>query len=382
MEPRDRVHVPIAKPLALDASNMPTEVELDFGGLVQKLILLEEIVVQSLSLSEIPMITRKFGYDGASELLKSGRIKFLTDSMTCANIGQLAARTNGPVLPLGCYCFSAVHAWSPKEMISTQLHKIDEVSGLRGKQAQKLRKLTSERLAGFADDTGKLSDEQFNEDFANNVPALKRGISLAVRNKYGAELKPQEFSLNMVQVAESDWRAESDLRNRLGLGEQELHEVVGNGLSAACAVNVRLEVMQALSALSGFQNDGELPLLEERFAYLARQIDPNIHERRFVRVREITGMPEPDPDPDVHDVDLPRLLEITSGPEVVEFRRWLRTVDAFSDEELADAFHPVRDALGEAVRTPVGKGARFATTAVVGAVFPRPRSRSAFSTRS
>ncbi|HTP27212.1 MAG TPA: hypothetical protein VMK12_16360 [Anaeromyxobacteraceae bacterium] len=371
MELRDRVHAPIAKPLARDEStNIPTEVELDFGGLVQKLILSEEIVVESLFLSELPIITRKFGYDGTSELLKSGRIKFLTQTMFTGNIGQYTERTNGPVLPWGCYCFSAMRASSTKEMISTQLHQIDEVSGLRVKQAQKLRKLTSEHLAGFPDDTGRVAEQQFKEDFANNVPALKRGISLAVQKEYGVELTPQEFSLNMVRLAESDWRAESDLGNRLGLGEEELHEVVGNGLSAACALNVRLQVMQALSAVSGFQNDGELPLLDDRLAYLARQIDPNVQEGRFVRVREITGIPDPDPDPDVHDVDLPRLLEITSGPEVLEFRRWLRTVDAVSDEELADAFHPVRDALGEAVRTPIGKGARFATTTVVGAVFP------------
>lgn len=193
---------------------------------------------------------------------------------------------------------------------------------------------------------------------------------MAVHRKYGTVLQPKDFALDMVQIADADWRAETDLSARLGVGEQELHDVVGNGLSAACMVNLRLDVMQSLSAISGFQPDGELPLLEEKFAAIARQLDPEVNEDRFVRVREIAGLPAVDPDPGVHDVDLPRLLEITSGSEAREFRTWIRAVDALSDQELADAFHPIRDALGEAVRSPVGKAVRFATTTVAGVAFP------------
>jgi hypothetical protein len=294
----------------------------------------------------------------------------MTESVTTGNIGQYSDRTNGPVLPLGSYSFSALRASSPKTMVSDYLRKIDEVEGLRGKQAQNLRRQASERLARFPAGTGEAAQQQFQADFAANAPTLKRGVCLAVERQYGIALQPRDFALDMVQLAEADWRAKTDLGARLRLGEQELHDVVGSWLSAACMVNLRLDVMRSLSAVSGFQPDGELPLLEEKFAAIARHVDPDVNEDRFVRVREIAGLPAVDPDPRVHDVDLPRLLDITSGPEAKEFRAWLRTVDGLSDQELADAFHPIRDALGEVVRSPVGKAVRFATTTVAGVAFP------------
>jgi hypothetical protein len=128
--------------------------------------------------------------------------------------------------------------------------------------------------------------------------------------------------------------------------------------------------MDSLSGLMGFESEDELPLLDQRLRRVTELLDPETHEARFTRVCEIVGIPEPEPDPAVHDVDLPRLLEITSGSEAREFRQWLRGVDEFTDEELAEAFHPMRDAIRKAVRTPVAKGLRFATTTGVGVFVP------------
>jgi len=57
-------------------------------------------------------------------------------------------------------------------------------------------------------------------------------------------------------------------------------------------------------------------------------------------------------------------------PEAREFRHWLRGIDSFTDEELADAFHPLKDALGAAVRSRAGKAVRLATTTGVGVLVP------------
>jgi hypothetical protein len=127
--------------------------------------------------------------------------------------------------------------------------------------------------------------------------------------------------------------------------------------------------MKTFNALTGFP-ESDLPLFDEKYAFLMRQLDPEAHLGRFDRVREIAGLPDVDPDPNVDDVDLAQLLEITAGPEVEEFRRWLRGIDSSSDEDLENMLHPVRDALRKAVRSPAGKAVRLTTTTGVGVVLP------------
>ena len=103
---------------------------------------------------------------------------------------------------------------------------------------------------------------------------------------------------------------------------------------------------------------------------MTRQIDPGLQDKRFDRVCEIVGLPDVSSDPRIQDVDVEKLLEITQGSEVHEFRRWLRTSSAMTNEEVADLVRPVRDAVGKAVRGPLAKAVRLATTTGVGVVVP------------
>jgi hypothetical protein len=369
VEPRDRVLGPIAEVTAKDKAGSPTEVAVDFGALLRKLVVSEQLVIQSIGLRELPFIVAKFGYDGAKALLESGRVRLLCEVMFTANIGQYTDRLNGPVLPLGSYSFSALRAAPTKEMLSADLHQIDIVAGINQKQARKLRHLAGGCLTQFPDDGGQLAEQQYKSDLTENVPMLKVAVALAAYRATGVEITTGQFDLRVERLTEWDWRTTTDLGSLTGLSGQRLHTVVGSGLSAVCAISLQLEIMRTLNALSGFQN-GDLPLLEKKFEQLARQLDPDAHEDRFDRVCEIAGLPDVSPDPNVHDVDLPRLLEVTMTPEAGEFRRWLRGIDSFTNKELADAFHPLKDALGAAVRSRAGKVVRLATTTGVGVLVP------------
>jgi hypothetical protein len=127
--------------------------------------------------------------------------------------------------------------------------------------------------------------------------------------------------------------------------------------------------MEGFDALSSFQVN-DLPLFEEKLSFIVREIDPRLQEQRLDRVGTIAGLPDASNDPTVDDVDMAKLIEITSGPEVDEFRRWLRTTDSLSDEEVEDLLRPVREAIGKAVRSPAGKAVRLATTAGAGVLLP------------
>jgi hypothetical protein len=369
VEPRDRVLAPIAEIAARDAAGSPIDLRVDFGALVRRLVVSEQLIIRSTGLMELPLLVTKFGYDGVKELLSSGRVRLLCQAMFTANIGQYADRLNGPVLPPGSYSFSALRASPTPEMLSSDLHRIDGVAGLTDTQGRKLRQLAGSQLIRFPHDAGQAAEAEFKRELANNVPLLKTAVALSAQRATGTPIAPDRFQLRVERLSEADWSTEGDLAQVARLTAEEANTIIGAGLSAACGVSVQLETMKAFDALTGLQ-DNELPLFEAKFDFLARQLDPDAHTVRFTRVCEIAGLPDVSSDPSTHDVDLPRLLEATSTSEAREFREWLRGIDSFTDEQLSAAFHPIKDAIGQAVRGRTGKAVRLATTAGVGILAP------------
>lgn len=365
VEPRDRFLGPIAGETGGDPESPAT---VDFGNLVRKLVLFDEIIVESHNLKEPAPIAQKFGYDGAKALLESGRIRLVNDMVWVADIGQ-APRPNRPMLPLGSYSINAARLTPPRDFLSRQLHKVDAVPGLTAKQAQKLRQLAGSRVVSNPEEAPRLAQDQISRDFEANLPLLKMSISSAFAVKWvylELELAPQ---LRLERLSGQDWHTETNLDKITNLTTKQIHDAVGQGLAAASILNVRVALMHGFTALSGFQVN-DLPLFEEKLEFVAREFDPDVQLTRFDRVREIVGLPDVSNDLAVRDVDMAKLIEITSGQEVHDFRQWLRASDSLTDKDMEDLVHPVRDALAQAIRTPAAKAVRLATTAGVGVLFP------------
>jgi hypothetical protein len=365
MELRDRFLGPIGRETGGDEEAPMT---VDFGDLVRKLVLFDQIIVESHNLKEPALVAQKFGYDGAKALLESGRVRLVNDMVWVADIGQ-APRPDRPVLPPGSYSINAVRLTPPREFLSRQLHKIDAIPGLSAKHAKRLRQLAGSHIASNPEEAVRIAQEQITRDFKVNSPILKMSVARALKRQCKIDLDPAQFELRLERLSERDWCAETDLGRLTDLTAKQAHDVVGQGLSAASTLNTRLALMREFMALTGFQAN-DLPLFEEKLEFLARDLDPGLQNQRFDRVREIVGMPDVSGDPAVHDVDMARLIEITAGPEVREFRGWLRSSDSLTDKELADLVHPVQDALGKAIRSSAAKAVRLATSTAVGVVLP------------
>jgi hypothetical protein len=158
MEPRDRVLGPIASESPERGPDGVGELTVDFGSLVRKLILSEEVIISSNHLREFSILLQKFGYDGVKEMLRSGRVRILRDHAVMAQIGQYGDRLNGPVLPPGSYSFSALTFKDPPGV--NYLRRIADVPGLREKQARKIRQLVRKRIMEAPADRGGLAQQQ------------------------------------------------------------------------------------------------------------------------------------------------------------------------------------------------------------------------------
>src|SRR5207247_78058 len=152
---------------------------------------------------------------------------------------------------------------------------------------------------------------QLAADLESNATILKTSVALAARKHYDRDISPHEFDLRVERIDDTDWRTETNLGERLGLDEADTHQAVAHGLLGVGGLNQRLEYMETYQARTGLRDD-ELPLIEEKLSFLARQLDPEVQSQRFERVVDLVGLPDVDPDPEVHDVDMARLLEVVS----------------------------------------------------------------------
>jgi hypothetical protein len=231
MDVRDRLLGPVAS----ITNRERDELAVDFGDLIRKLILSDRFILESNRLREIPLLVQKFGYDGVAELLHSGRMQILRDALSVGSIGHISEdlRPGKAPLPLGSYSFGMVRLQSTRETVHADLQPIDAIPGLRGRQAQRLRRLVAERIAELPDTRGGRAIDAFKRDLELNAPILRTSVALALRQEYGRSVNPNDFELRVERVDEHDWRTETNLGTQARLSDERVHKVVERGLLGA-----------------------------------------------------------------------------------------------------------------------------------------------------
>jgi len=361
-EPRDRLLAPAA---LLDAEGHVDG--FDVGALVRRMILFEHYILDSYAMRELPSLIDSVGPEGFMAMLESGALQIRADAWALGQIGQTDLIKGGSrdPLPIGSYAFGSVVPHDREEHIHRSLGEIRAMH-LGKRTSQKVRQAIVASLVPLPEQPGMKTFEQFGVDVASNSPTLRRATVLALAKQVGEPVEPDAFALRVEQVNEDVYVAESDIGKRFGLDEEETHRVVERGLLGAASVDKRLEEMEFYRAVMGFIED-EIPVFEAKLSFLAVQLDPERQEERFDRVVTLAGMPDVSVEA-ARGIDVERLLEVRSSEECREFRQWLRTLDATTDEEIAERFGSIRERVSSAVHSEAGKAVRFAATTGVGLI--------------
>jgi hypothetical protein len=146
---------------------------------------------------------------------------------------------------------------------------------------------------------------------------------------------------------------------RFSLDEDVVDRVLERAVLGVGSLNERFEEMDAYTAVSGFR-EAELPLLDAKLLAVMKEVDPERQEERLTRVLELANLP--DPATAEGTVDIERLLAAREEEELVEFRKWLRTLDSATDEEIIERVNSIRERISGAVYGDAGKAVRFAAT--------------------
>lgn len=361
------------------AQNTDT-VEVDLSGLIEKLILFDKYILQSIRLKEIPALIRFFGYQGTKDLFSSGAIDIHCQALTIGQIGQTAidVRRKKGFLPLGSYSFATVGIEDSKkfgtedhrDFIHDCLQVIHNTETLRDKEAKKLKSLVASRLVNYPENAGNQILEQLKSDLRSNIPTIKTAVLYKLREKFKSDVVNEDFYVRVNPIDEVDFHVESNISNIFDIDEKEKHEIIESALLAIGGLNQRILDMKIFSALSGFR-ENELPLFDSKLGFIEKNLlGPENHSQRLNRVISLSNLP--DIRSAIHEkrLDVNTLLEIRESPECKEFRQWLWSIDSYTDRELKDRIHSLREQFSRFVRSTTGKSIRW--VAITGAGMTNP----------
>jgi hypothetical protein len=360
LEPRDRLLAPVA--VTNDAGEV---VGANLGALVRRLLLFEQVVLDSYAMRELPALIDALEPDGFLALLQSGALTIRADAWVFGETGAGGGLVPGhpDPLPALSYSFSPLVPHDREHHIHLCLGEIRAMP-LGKRTSQKVRNTIVDALVSFPDDAGRKSLDALPRDLTGNLNLVRAAVAASLTKALGRPVGEDEFDIRIEQPDEYVFAAVTDIERRFGLSDERADKVIEQALLGICGLNQRIEEMEAYQAVSGFK-EGELPIAEAKFQFLAAQLDPSAQEERFGRVVSIAGLPDPE---DEHAVNVDKLLEVRESEELREFRQWLRTLDAASDEEIAEMVGSITAKVSEAVYSPAGKAVRFLATTAAGLI--------------
>ena len=349
-------------------------VELD--ELLARLILFKTYILESARLEEIDHLFPVLGYDGLLRLLSSGAFEI---DLSYASIAYLREVDEGfgsrrPLPPLS-YAF---RAWRPLSWAGLREQRIKEcvsrLPDLNARQRQQLEEALDTRVLAPRERAGDEAIEQLHTELRVDSPptSVRRAVAFAFSETLARRVEWTEFALTINRPEAGVFEIETNIDKMFGLSIEQTHKTIGSGLMALGNVNYRLEVMNQVNALTGF-DDSDLAIWQGKLGSVfeqarSREYAAEATVERLTRVLELKGFPALGEALSRGKLNLARLLEVRNDSKVDEFRRWLANVQAVPDEDLAARVNDLRARLSGLADSPAAKVVRFVVTTAVGLV--------------
>lgn len=351
------------------------EIEFLAEEFLERLILFDKFVLDSIRLEEIPHLIKVFGYTPVLKLLESGVLLIHSETfVTFGSTGQSskvsAYRAKKGDLPLCSYCidpFSIYPYDSPrghekdykkdqKQFTHRDLQLINQIDGISSKQAKKLREAVGRRVIHFSSDSviKQISDQNY-KDYHDHDPAIKVAIASRIKAGLKQEVDPHAIELKIEFIDELDFRVESNIESKLSLNRETAHKIIERALLGIAGRNHNIAKMREFNCLVGYR-ENEVPIFSSKLDFLVeriatdRKLIPNFH-----RVITAKGLPNFTKAVAEGRIDLLKVLEIRESRESVDFRTWLWSQDNIDETELRERLNPFSQKWKDFFKTAAGK---------------------------
>ena len=351
-------------------------VTVDAGALVRRLLLFEHCTLESDYLVEIPRLVSVFGFKGLMRLLESGALSITCDYISMGNIGQARGlkitRARGRTLPQCSYRIVPVSI--PEYLPTGEPYRekyVDQAldgirnMGLPGRDRRHLMQALAPMLGAYPWSVVNDSAARFRQLVERQDASIRAALELEFRRARGINL-PGAVELRLDDLGnDGDFRVSTNLAGRAGIGKEETHKIIERAVLGAAALDQRLVVMQATDSVSGYRED-ELSVLDGRFQWAWKSLDPEAQEARFQRVITIGGLPDLSDLLPGQQIDIKRVLKLRDTADAQEMRKWLRNIDSESDAEISERLFSFREGLAAATHTRSKRTMRFLLVNVAG----------------
>jgi hypothetical protein len=252
-------------------------------------------------------------------LLESGAVSIICDALTAGQIGQLAIsqRTveRGGPLPLGSFRLVSIAIPTEDEQrekyLNEALKSLDDVSGSTGDKVA-LKKVLLPMLGTYPVVAGRDGLADTRKEILSQRSTIWDAIRRVSLNQRGIDLGEWP-SFEVTDLGrDGDFKVDCSLTTRVDV--TEAHKLVERALLGVAGLNIRVQLMKNLEAMTGFRAE-EFPFFEDKMSFMIRQLDPAAQEERFDRVVEIAGLPGLAPLPTETRIDLEKLLRLRDSEE-------------------------------------------------------------------
>lgn len=356
------------------AISLDGEVKLDLNGFVMRLLLFEHYTLDSMLMRELAQMVGIFGVEGLRDLLSADIISIHSSALT---LGQLETKldneeygrpvhyTTNEFMPYNNFDFVNIDIPNRREYIDHGLREINKL-GYPGKRTAGLKNEILEHLTDIPNIYGYF--ELMNNALSINGSVAKMAVINATEER--GYTPPASYSENLwfefTKGKDNIISAETNLQELLGIKEYDEHKLLERAMLSVGGFYQRLSFMKAYDSIAWF-SDNDSNLFRTELARVSAEIRSNVQEDRMTRVLELKGLPTLTPD---SYIDVSRIMKMRDSPECREFRDWLKTNDAKSDEDIKREIGSFYAAFANAFGTTRSKAARFVLGAAIGAVNP------------
>ncbi len=340
------------------------------GALIRRLLLFEEVLIDSIRLTEVPAFVELFGVSGLERVLRSGCLRLKVEPITVAEIGSFGSvldhegRRTGSPLPPFSYAFSGIEMFDLDRYVKEWLDQaVAAVPDLGRKAERGLRCVLRDAIVAQHPEIAQRVADHLLDHLAREPDIAGRAVAMRLSKELGRDVTTSEFDLEL-QSGPGEVNVETDVVERFRLAADKGSEIVKGALLAIGALHQTLAEMQTYEAITGFQEE-EATLFLQHASFLVRRDDPARQEGRFDRVLELQGLPDVHDAVAKHSLNAKALLKLRDSDECREFRRWLRTIDNETDAELQERFDSVRERFAKVVHSPRTRAVRFVVSTMV-----------------
>ena len=345
--------------------------EFDADSFIQRLLLFDNFILESVRLKEIPFLIDLMGHDGVMQLLEADFFQIRCEARTIGQVGQLYLRKDWGqnILALEEYSFKIISSVN-NEYLSSCFKEIEPLLKITPKEFIKLKGAISNNIIGAPKGFGAKTMDDAHNTIINSAYIIKPLIEQRIKEEYNINIDKSKIKLNIESLNEHDILVKTNLHkdfNQL-FNKETSHSFVTNVLLSLIGTNLRLEKMETFNAKTYF-NDKDIFCIKSKMNYLIEQFNSSTQQDRLVRVLDIKEHPRLNINPNIK-IDIQVLLKIRDTKNCKDFRVWLNNIDALSNADVEEYLKGYTDLIKDFGHSIFGKTLRLLTSSGADLILP------------